>query len=238
MASGTAGGEQHGSHGQQKIRRSSPRQRRGTSKTTGPQAGIATPDRQGPVTRVRSALSTSNGNLFSVHLGGGRRGCRADAGPRTSRGDRRARRFRGRAPTPWRPCGPQPGRPDSGGPGRTKLMGVCLGIAVAHGSSREFGTTKGLGLIPRKVVACRKRRQRTAGEDPHIGWEPSSSRARRTPGRGRRTVLQDRPRARECISCISYHVVPARAEAVVAVTHVWNRLLCSNPSRRAHFVRV
>lgn len=51
------------------------------------------------------------------------------------------------------------------------LLGICLGMQMLFDESSEFGTTKGLGIIPGKVVAIPPRT--TAGEPlkvPHIGW--------------------------------------------------------------------
>lgn len=46
------------------------------------------------------------------------------------------------------------------------LLGICLGMQLLFDSSEEFSFTKGLGLIPGKVV-------RLSGDNikiPHIGW--------------------------------------------------------------------
>ncbi len=53
----------------------------------------------------------------------------------------------------------------------TPLLGICLGMQMLLDESQEFGTTKGLGLIPGEVVAVP-----SVGSDgrpqkiPHIGW--------------------------------------------------------------------
>lgn len=53
----------------------------------------------------------------------------------------------------------------------TPLLGICLGMQMLMESSEEFGTTRGLGLIPGNVVQIPS--QTPSGEThkiPHIGW--------------------------------------------------------------------
>lgn len=63
----------------------------------------------------------------------------------------------------------------------TPLLGICLGMQLLLDESEEFGLTKGLGLIPGRVVPVPM--QTVAGEPqkiPHIGWNglvPAESRA-------------------------------------------------------------
>ena len=52
------------------------------------------------------------------------------------------------------------------------LMGICLGMQLLFEESHEFGTWKGLGLIPGKVVPM----EGVIPADykiPHIGWNLS-----------------------------------------------------------------
>lgn len=54
---------------------------------------------------------------------------------------------------------------------KTPLLGICLGMQLLLDESEEFGHTKGLGLIPGRVVALPNRT--LAGEvlkTPEIGW--------------------------------------------------------------------
>jgi len=54
---------------------------------------------------------------------------------------------------------------------KTPLLGICLGMQLLLEESDEFGATKGLGLIPGRVVAVPK--LTLSGElqkIPHIGW--------------------------------------------------------------------
>jgi len=50
------------------------------------------------------------------------------------------------------------------------LLGICLGMQLLFESSEEFGSTKGLGLIPGKVVAFDERKFDHALKVPHMGW--------------------------------------------------------------------
>jgi glutamine amidotransferase len=53
----------------------------------------------------------------------------------------------------------------------TPLLGICLGMQLLLDESEEFGITKGLGLIPGRVVSIPYRT--VSGEPhkiPHIGW--------------------------------------------------------------------
>ncbi len=51
------------------------------------------------------------------------------------------------------------------------LIGICLGMQLLFESSEEFGDTKGLGLIPGKVVAFDKTKMDMKDHKvPHVGW--------------------------------------------------------------------
>jgi len=50
------------------------------------------------------------------------------------------------------------------------LMGTCLGMQLLFESSEEFGQTKGLGLIPGRVVAFDKEKFDSNLKVPHMGW--------------------------------------------------------------------
>lgn len=73
---------------------------------------------------------------------------------------------------------------------QTPLLGICLGMQLLLDESEEFGHTKGLGLIPGRVVPLPS--TSLAGETlkiPEIGWnalQPSAG----SPG-WRGTLLQD-----------------------------------------------
>lgn len=50
------------------------------------------------------------------------------------------------------------------------LLGICLGMQLLFESSEEFGQTKGLGLIPGKVVAFDESKFDHHLKVPHMGW--------------------------------------------------------------------
>ena len=50
------------------------------------------------------------------------------------------------------------------------LLGICLGMQLLFESSEEFGTTRGLGLIPGKVVAFDEKLFDHPLKVPHMGW--------------------------------------------------------------------
>jgi len=50
------------------------------------------------------------------------------------------------------------------------LLGICLGMQLLFNSSEEFGTTKGLGLIPGKVIAFDEDKFDHPLKVPHMGW--------------------------------------------------------------------
>jgi len=51
------------------------------------------------------------------------------------------------------------------------LLAICLGMQLLMDESEEFGLTKGLGLIPGRVVAIPKITiEAKAQKIPHIGW--------------------------------------------------------------------
>jgi len=50
------------------------------------------------------------------------------------------------------------------------LLGICLGMQLLFESSEEFGSHKGLGLIPGKVVAFDESKFDHSLKVPHMGW--------------------------------------------------------------------
>jgi len=45
------------------------------------------------------------------------------------------------------------------------ILGICLGMQILFEESEEFGSTKGLGLIPGKIIKIRTKKVL-----PHMGW--------------------------------------------------------------------
>jgi glutamine amidotransferase len=50
------------------------------------------------------------------------------------------------------------------------LMGTCLGMQLLFESSEEFGSHKGLALVPGKVVSFDKSKFDSNLKVPHMGW--------------------------------------------------------------------
>jgi len=50
------------------------------------------------------------------------------------------------------------------------LLGICLGMQLLFESSEEFGSNRGLGLIPGKVVAFDESKFDHSLKVPHMGW--------------------------------------------------------------------
>lgn len=50
------------------------------------------------------------------------------------------------------------------------LLGICLGMQLLFDESTEFGTTKGLGLVPGKVVEFDSSKFEHRLKVPHMGW--------------------------------------------------------------------
>ncbi len=50
------------------------------------------------------------------------------------------------------------------------LMGTCLGMQLLFDESEEFGTHKGLGLIPGRVVRFDETKFDRPHKIPHMGW--------------------------------------------------------------------
>jgi len=52
----------------------------------------------------------------------------------------------------------------------TPFLGICLGMQVLMDVSREFGTYRGLGLIPGTVKAFPEQHPERGFKIPHMGW--------------------------------------------------------------------
>jgi glutamine amidotransferase len=50
------------------------------------------------------------------------------------------------------------------------LLGICLGMQLLFDSSEEFGHSKGLGLIPGKIIAFDTSKFDYPQKIPHMGW--------------------------------------------------------------------
>ncbi len=95
------------------------------------------------------------------------------------------------------------------------LLGICLGMQLLLDESDEFGLTRGLGLIPGRVVNVPE--QSVMGEPlkiPHIGWNKLLP---ATPERGwQGTVLADTRAGDAAYFVHSFMAVPASPEHRIA----------------------
>jgi glutamine amidotransferase len=93
---------------------------------------------------------------------------------------------------------------------QTPFLGICLGMQLLLEESEEFGHTKGLGLIPGRVVPLPSTSR--AGEVPkipEIGWnalQPSAG----SPADWRATLLQDCRPGQAVYFVHSYMAVPTQ----------------------------
>ena len=91
------------------------------------------------------------------------------------------------------------------------LMGICLGMQLLFEESHEFGTWKGLGLIPGKVVPM----EGVIPADykiPHIGWN-----ALHFPGGVRHPLLASVEEG-DCVYFVHSYYATDCAPAVIATT--------------------
>lgn len=94
---------------------------------------------------------------------------------------------------------------------RKPLLGICLGMQLLFEESHEFGTWKGLGLIPGKVVPM----EGVIPADykiPHIGWN-----ALHFPGGVRHPLLASVEEG-ECVYFVHSYYATDCDEAVIATT--------------------
>jgi len=98
---------------------------------------------------------------------------------------------------------------------QTPLLGICLGMQLLLDESAEFGVTKGLGLIPGRVVPIPAKT--ISGEIqkiPHIGWSsliPSDSSGGWDGG-----LMQDNHTGEAAYFVHSFMAIPAESSHIIA----------------------
>jgi glutamine amidotransferase len=93
------------------------------------------------------------------------------------------------------------------------FLGICLGLQLLFTESEEFGTNKGLGIIPGRV---RKFVLDTTLKVPHMGWNEVEIVRPAPPFEGIRT-------GSHCYFVHSYYVEPADAGVTAALTDYGHR---------------
>lgn len=88
------------------------------------------------------------------------------------------------------------------------FLGICLGLQLLFTESEEFGTHKGLGIIPGRV---RKFVLDPAVKVPHMGWNQIEIVRTAPPFKGIKT-------GSHCYFVHSYYVEPADSSIVAAIT--------------------
>lgn len=90
----------------------------------------------------------------------------------------------------------------------TPLLGICLGMQLLLDESEEFGVTKGLGLIPGRVVPVAQQATNGAPQKiPHIGWSALVLAGGRDDWQD--TLLQDNHPSEAAYFVHSFMAVPA-----------------------------
>jgi imidazole glycerol-phosphate synthase subunit HisH len=103
------------------------------------------------------------------------------------------------------------------------FLGICLGMQMLFEWSEEFGLTRGLGLIPGKVI----RMPLSAEENlklPHISW---NSILEPEPGKWDDTILTGITPAEEAYFVHSFVGVPSDSQNLLSVTNYGNHSFCS-----------
>lgn len=103
------------------------------------------------------------------------------------------------------------------------FLGICLGMQMLFEWSEEFGVTRGLGLIPGKVI-----KMPLVEEDglklPHISW---NSVLEPEPGKWDNTILKGITTDEEAYFVHSYVGVPTDTRNLLALTNYGRCSFCS-----------
>jgi glutamine amidotransferase len=87
----------------------------------------------------------------------------------------------------------------------TPLLGICLGMQLLLDESEEFGLTRGLGIVPGRVLAIPKHTTVNVSQKiPHIGWNALVS----TQNHWQDTLLADTREGDATYFVHSYMAVP------------------------------
>jgi len=106
------------------------------------------------------------------------------------------------------------------------FLGICLGMQMILDESHEFGVTKGLGLIPGKVLSIpNKSPDGINFKIPHIGW--SSIRPYMESKDWKNTILHNTVKEDSVYFVHSFFAVPNKNEHTLASCNYAGRDLCA-----------
>jgi len=91
------------------------------------------------------------------------------------------------------------------------FLGICLGFQLLFSESEEFGTHRGLGVIPGRVIRFSSGGSETPMKVPHMGWNSIAIR-KRSP------VLDGVPDGAFMYFVHSYYVVPDEQSVACTMT--------------------
>jgi glutamine amidotransferase len=107
------------------------------------------------------------------------------------------------------------------------FLGICLGMQMLMGESEEFGTYKGLGLIPGKVKKITFKNSSSA-KLPHVSWNELNS---PTLGRWDSSILDKIPENADVYFVHSFVVKPENPNDLLANTNYNGEIFCSAVQR-------
>lgn len=106
------------------------------------------------------------------------------------------------------------------------FLGICLGMQMILDESHEFGVTKGLGLIPGKVLSIKSISSSNKNlKIPHIGW--SSLRPGKKSQTWKNTILGNAQNEDSVYFVHSFFAVPENEENTLAVCSYAENDLCA-----------
>jgi imidazole glycerol-phosphate synthase subunit HisH len=109
------------------------------------------------------------------------------------------------------------------------LVGICLGLQLLFTESEEFGTTRGLDIIPGAVRRFASPLDSTGRrlKIPHVGWNRAYSPAVRENG-WQGTPLEPLGFEASMYFVHSFHVVPHRESDILSKTTYGDQEFCSS----------
>jgi len=108
----------------------------------------------------------------------------------------------------------------------TPLLGICLGMQMLFTESEEFGSHKGLDLIPGRVVPFKQLNEGDIKgyKIPHMGWNELNEHMSLNKESGwKNTLLEDIKEKSDVYFVHSFYAVPENEEEVIATTAYGNQ---------------